>query len=171
MEKKTDQNKKQLLTGFILIVTAFVCATGVFYVMVNTQMANSEEISALKMQLGLLGAEKAEIERLTLILEKKVGSSIDVEKIVKEADKIYADTEKRRREGHLWIDRKAETCIATLGALHGLTQGSRLTIYDGNDEIGFLRVEIPLDVISYVQPINKPFDQFKNDYYRVVFEE
>lgn len=171
MKTLSGQHKKNLFIGLILVSVAFVCVIGIFYFMINAQRVQFGEIAALNERVASLDSERDVLERLTGDLEQKVGSSIALEKILKEADKVYGDTEKDRREGHLWIDHASATFVVTLGALNGLMPGSHLTVYDGASKIGSVIVETPLDVISSVQPVDKTLAQFTNDYYRVVFEE
>lgn len=171
MKKLSGQPKKILFIGIIFVIAAFICTIGILYFLVNTQKAKSEELGVLREQVVSLNAERDMMERLTTALEQEAGGSLDLGRLLEEADKVYDDTEKERREGHLWIDRSAGTCVVTLGALNGLVPGSRLSIYEGDKKIGVVVVKTLLDVISYVQPVGKPLVQFKNDYYRVVFEE
>ena len=57
----------------------------------------------------------------------------------------------------------------TLGAINGLSQGSILSVYDGNNKVGEVKVEVALDSISYVMP-DEPSAVLNNDYYEVRIE-
>lgn len=158
-----DLNKKNIFIGIVLIIGAFVCMLGVFYVTFDDQRAKEEEVKTLKEQLVLLNTEK----------EIGVNNpSLNLAKLIQEAKNIYGEEESARNEGFLWIDREGKTLVVTLGALNGLNVGSRLAIYDDkNKMVGFVRVETPLDIVSYVRPVNKSIGEFEQDYYRVVFQE
>jgi len=165
------QIRRSILIGLFLIITAFMGVIGVFYFLVDEQTKKTTEIGSLQEQINVLNTEKGLAERKASELEDEVGRYLDLDKLAGEAEKVYGAKEKDRKEGHLWIDRDARTMLATLGLLNGLSQGSRLTIFDGQTRVGYARVETPLDVISYVQPINMSLSQLESDYYRVVFEQ
>ena len=74
------------------------------------------------------------------------------------------------KEGYLWIDRKSDKYIITLGALNGLNAGSRVSIYDQTKKIGQLAVDQSYDVISYAHPVETDVHQLQEDYYRIVIE-
>jgi len=167
-----DQNKKDLFVGVVLIIIAFLCTIIIFYFIISTHKETVEEVGVLKEKVGILSTEKQLAKHKISKLKSEVGKSLYIDNILDKANKIYDEKEKARREGYLWIDRGADTYIATLGALHGVTSGSRLVVYDGDKEIGHVRVDTAMDVVSYVYPTNNDSaDQFPGDYYRVVFEE
>jgi hypothetical protein len=170
-QKTKSANKTQLFLGLLLILVAFLCVVAVFYFLMNAQTEKLGEISTLKEQISVLNIENGLSRQKASELEQKVGRSLNMQRILEEADKIYDPAEKKRKEGYLWIDRETNTFLVTLGALNGLNVGSRLTVYDKTEKMGFVRVETALDVISYVQPVNKTMNDFAQDYYRVVFEE
>ena len=68
-------------------------------------------------------------------------------------------------------DGKSSKIIVTLGVLHGLHQGSILSVYDVDKKIGTVIVDTTLDVISYVRPIEDEMTIYKNEYYKVLIEE
>ena len=96
--------------------------------------------------------------------------TIHLKSIVNEAEEVYGEEEKMRKEGLLWVDRKSSRFIVTLGALNGVNKGSYLTIYDGDKKVGQAKVESAFDVISYVSPLEKSLNLSTKDYYRVVVE-
>jgi len=162
--------KKTLIIGIACNAAAFVCIVAVFYFLLNSQQARDQEIQDLREKLLAVGTEKDLAAQKADDLEEKVGQSIYLEKLLQESNEVYGDEEKNRREGFLWIDRKNDTLLVTLGALNGLTAGMRLTVFDGDQQVGFVKVETPLDVISYVYPSDPQKDIFEKNYYRVVFE-
>ncbi|MCK5581695.1 MAG: hypothetical protein KAJ18_10545 [Candidatus Omnitrophica bacterium] len=166
-----SQKKKILFVGLVMIVFAFVCVVYVFYVMINTQRDKTEQIEILKEELAVLSSEMDVAQRKTEDLEKTAGKSLRLESLLAEANKVYSNKEKSRRDGYLWVDREESTWIVTLGAIHGLAQGSSLAVYDGNDKAGSVVVKTLLDVISYVQPDKRSANKFTKDNYRVVVEE
>ncbi len=171
-EKKIQkENKKILLKGLVFIMASFICIVGIFKFMIDLQREKSQEVEKLKEKLTQLNSERDIIERKVADLEQAVGTSIDLKKILFEAEKIYGSEEKSRKDGYLWVDRHSMNLIVTLGAIHGLSPGDLLSVYEGDNKIGLVRVEIPLDVISYVQPVNKSINQLEQDYYRVAIEQ
>lgn len=166
-----DQNKKKLMLGVGLVAISFVCILLSIYMIISIHREKVLENDLLKENLGVVETEKSLAERKVAELEKEVGTSLYLDKLLNQADKVYGENEAARKEGYLWIDRNEKLFVATLGALNGLTIGSRLAVYDGGERVGYVRVETPFDVISYVYPINMSMNQFASDYYRVVIEE
>ena len=166
---KGDQSKTGLLAGLILIGFAFLCVLAIFYVIVNGQQTQTVQMENLKTRVDSLtmARDQAKEELDTL---KKAPKTMSLQDILKQSEAQYGKDEKNRREGLLWIDRKASTYVITLGALNGLTPGSQLNVYQDNQRVGKLVVETPLDVISYVHPVGKSLKDFSQDYYRVVAE-
>jgi len=164
-------HKKNLLIGLGCLLAAFLCLVGVFYFLLNDQRARQETIQSLEEHLLAAQTEQDLAEKENMDLKDRVGSSIYLENLLAESAQRYGEDERSRREGILWVDHKAGTLLVTLGALNGVAAGSRLTVLDGDDEIGFVRVETPLDVISYVYPVNQSVDIFEKEYYRVVLAE
>ena len=101
---------------------------------------------------------------------KAESNSIDINKLVEHAKAVYGPEELNRKEGYLWIDRKANKFVVTLGALQGLSNGKTISIYDGDKKIGQVAVDESYDVISYGHPVDLTMDQFPGDYYRAVIE-
>ncbi len=163
-------NKKILLAGIASMTAAFICVVAVFYFSLEGQRAQDREIRALQEELLAATTERDLAEEEADFLEEKVGQTIYLEELLEGSKKFYGDEERKRQEGFLWIDRKNATMLVTLGALNGLGTGSRLTVWDGDDMAGHVRVEIPLDVISYVRPADPVKDVFEKDYYRVKIE-
>ena len=166
-----DPNKSKIFIGVALILGAFLCVLIVFYFLVNAHRQKLAEIDTMEEQLLALDTEKNAIQRRVDELKDQVGRSIALNKVIDEARNRYGSEEKDRKEGYLWIDHEASTAIVTLGVLNGLSAGKKLAVYDDtNNVIGHLIVETPMDVVSYVRPMGKSFDDFKGNYYRVVIE-
>jgi hypothetical protein len=165
-----DKNKTQMLTGLFLVIAAFICVTVAFYFVIDAQRESSARIQELKDKIDILETEKDLVSREVKTLQEAWGTSLSLQSVLLEASRQYGDLEKNRQEGSLWIDRKTASCVVTLGALNGLVPGSRLKIYDGREEVGKATVDVSLDIISYVTPVNKKLAQFSQDYYRVVIE-
>ena len=163
-------NKNKMLVGIFLVGMSFVCLTGVFYLMINSPKAKSAENSALQEQIALLKTEKEAGELKLAEVEKSSGKSVRLESVLRAANQSVDPKEKDRREGYLWVDRQGKSWIVTLGALNGVSVGSRLAVYDGENKIGKIKVQTLLDVISYVQPEDDSVKALKDDYYRVVLE-
>ncbi len=166
---KGNQSKTGLLAGLILIAFAFICVLAIFYVVVNGQQAQTAQMEELKARVDSLkiarDQTKEELETL-----KKAPKTMSLQDLLKQSEAQYGSSEKNRKEGFLWIDRKSSTYLITLGALNGLTPGSHLNIYLDKERVGNVVVETPLDVISYVHPVGKSLKDFSQDYYRVVVE-
>ncbi len=101
---------------------------------------------------------------------KKVEENISLKALVKEADSVYGDAEKSRKEGLLWVDRKTARIMVTLGAVHGLSRGSILSVYEGSTKIGQVKVDTAFDVISFVSLGDNSVDLSKHNYYKIVIE-
>ncbi len=166
---KIDPKKFKLLVGLGLIVLAFLGTCSIFYIMNNTNMRHEEKIKSLSDDVSQLNSEK-NITEIELENLKVQGDSIKVDKLVAQAQKEYDPKELNRKEGILWVDRQSQTFLVTLGALHGLKPGSSLTIYDNESKVGIVTVDTPLDVVSYVWPLEKDKDKFASNYYRAVIE-
>lgn len=74
------------------------------------------------------------------------------------------------REGFLWIDKESSQYMITLGKVHGLAAGARLTVYDGENEAGQVAVDRVLEAVSYVHPAETSMNLVPGNYYRVVME-
>jgi len=157
--------------GLSFILGAFVCILIVFYFLVNAHRQRLAEIDSLEEKVLVLDMEKNAIQHRVDELKDQAGRAIDLNRVVEESRDRYGDEEKDRKEGQLWIDHDAATSLVTLGVLNGLSAGKKLAVYDdANQIIGYVIVETPLDVISYVRPMGKSLDDFKGNYYRVVIE-
>jgi len=58
----------------------------------------------------------------------------------------------------------------TLGTVHGVLPGSYLAVYEKDNKVGQMVVDISLDVISYARPTNENLDLKNINYLRVVKE-
>lgn len=155
----------------IFVVLAFFCFAAVVYFMFHDQKEQSQEITSLRENMLAVNAERDVAESQVARLERKVGQAVYIDKLLQQSQKYHDPQEAQRKEGHLWVDRKNNVILATLGILNGANKGMRLAVYDGNTQVTYVRVESPLDVISYVYPINQTLDDFEKDYYRVILEE
>ena len=159
----------KFMMGLGLIVLAFFGVGIILYMMSQATLQQQEKIKTLDDQVAELETQKNIIE-LEVEHLKSEADSIKLSTLVNTANSIYDDKERARREGVLWIDRKNKTYVVTLGAIHGLTTGSTLNIYDGDKKIGTLRVDTPYDVISFTAPV-KPLDNVSDkNYFRVRIE-
>ena len=149
-----DAKKTYLLIGLACIVGAFLGVCAIFYMMTHESMQKEEKIRDLNDQLVTVNAEKEIVEAEVENLKTQV-DTIKIETIVAQSQKMYGQDENSRKEGLLWVDRKTKMYIVTLGALNGLKSGSSLTVYDGENKIGEATVDMPLDVISYVEASKK----------------
>jgi len=167
---KTDPNKRQMVLGLALIVFAFLCVLGLFYFLVDSQRMNLEKIGSLEGKMKNLELEKEKVHEELQEWKQAPPKPISVSDIVVEAEKMYGLGQQNQQNGFLWIDRQADTYIVTLGVLNGLKQGSFLTLYDGNKKVGKVVVQLPLDVISYVDFVNNDVESLAKDYYQVAIE-
>ncbi len=161
------KNKSKLIVGLGCIISAFCCIVAVFYFMGKTHMASQEKIAALEAKIAELTTGAAPSGTSSA----KTGSvPMKLDDLLTEAQKIHGVTEKDRTEGLLWIDRKSDSYIVTLGALNGLQKGSQLSVYDGTQKMEVVNVDQPFDIISYVNP-PKLSSNLNNHFYRVVVED
>lgn len=166
--ERKSYNKKELFFGIVFLIAAFACVFIIFYLVVRTNRRQFEENTALEDRLEVLNIERVAVEEQARELKAKIGTTVSLERLLDEAKKTQGSQEASRREGVLWIDRSSQVLYVTLGALQGLTAGDQLKIFEGDREVGVVRVETPMDVISYVRPINKTVEDFDRDYYRAV---
>lgn len=152
------------------MVAAFICVIAIFYFQVNAQRNDSAKIENLESQISDFKIINEQTSEEIKSLQNAPPKPITLEDILKESNKIYGKDERTRKEGFLWIDQKASTFIVTLGALNGLKPGSRLVVYDDGKKVGQVVVKTPLDVTSYVQPVNKFSSDPNQNYFRVVAE-
>ena len=162
-----DKNKTVLLAGLTLIIASFLCAAGILYVIGQKNQADAQKIASLQVQLANIMLEKGQknLKRPDSVLTER--EPVNLEDFLAKAESIYGPQELQRRDGILWIDRKTSQCMINLGVANGLTEGSRLQIYDGDKNLGEVAVEKPLDIISYVKPVDKTLEEFTGNYYRV----
>lgn len=97
-------------------------------------------------------------------------NSVRLDVLVREASLIYGKNEPQRRSGYLWIDRKGDQMVVTLGALNQVLPGHQLNVYDVNGLVGQVEVLTAFDVISYVRLLDNDSDRLTEDYYIVVRE-
>ncbi|MFA5259834.1 MAG: hypothetical protein WC450_01240 [Candidatus Omnitrophota bacterium] len=174
-QKKPSSPKKQTTRvqfklGLFLILLAFL-GFGVVVVLIFGKLkVRDEELSLLKAQVSLAEETKAEVEETNTALLNALGSEVSVSRVIQEADKVYDEKVKTAKDGYLWVDRSSQTWVVTLGALNGLSEGSRLSVFDGNEKIDTVKVAVAMDVISYVVPTERLKNQYNADYFRVVKE-
>ena len=161
-----EKNLKKVGVGLILIALAVVSLVGVFYFLeVKPELAKRDQSKSQKLE-----ASKQKLQERATAIQKTQAGDIDLNALVKQAEAMYGPEEKNRKEGVLWVDRSTSQFVVTLGALNGLLPGKYLTVYDGPTRIGQVAVDTPLDVISYVHPLETSTDFSQGDYYRVVME-
>jgi len=164
---KKVYNKQELILGAGCVIAAVVVIFVLVYFMARENIRTNSEYSRLQEEMLAMNTERLALAVQTNQLEEQIGQSVSLEKLLQEADSAYGPEEKNRREGYLWIDREAGTLFVTLGALHGLVPGDKLTIVDGDQAIGEVRVETPMDVVSYVRFTIKKTEDFPKDSYKV----
>ncbi len=167
-EPAKNPNTNTLFWGLGLMVTAFAGVCVIFYFLNNSARDQEEKIKELIENVAHLRDEKNILEMEIQNL-KAQGDSIKFDKLLTQAQGVYGQAEKNRKEGILWIDKGKKVWVVTLGALNGVARGSSIAIYDGDKKIGSVTVTMPLDVISYVQP--QQLDQkFVHNHYHAVIE-
>ena len=156
--------------GLFFILLAFL-GVGVVVVLIFGKLkARDEELALLKAQVSLAEETQSEMEETNTALLDALGREVSVSRVIQEADKVYDENVKAAKDGYLWVDRSSKTWVVTLGALNGLAQGSRLSVFDGNEKVDTVEVAIAMDVISYVVPTDRLKNQYDTDYFRVVKE-
>lgn len=166
----TPDGKRQIVTGLIFISASFLGAVFLLYLTVNAQSAKEAQLRDMKQDLVLTRTEKDLANTKAQQLEAEVGRVIDLDKVVSASKEIHGADEANRKQGSLWINRKTQSCMVTLGALNGVTKGSRLDVFDGEEKIGKVNIISALDVVSYAEPVDKELKEFKKDYYAVKAE-
>lgn len=159
--------RKQVISGLIFISASFVGAVILLYLTVNAQSAKEIELQDLSAKFLLVNTEKEMADSQVQSLQAQAGRFLDRAKVMNVAESIYGERESGRREGSFWIDRKSGRCMITLGVLNGVDQGSRLGIYDGDNKIATVNVISALDVVAFVEPVDKTIKDLKRDYYQV----
>ncbi|MCK5633230.1 hypothetical protein KAH94_05740 [bacterium] len=189
----SKKNIKKIFIGIVLILLALFCAITAFYFLeVKPKLAlrrhsKVTDVTVLKKssQEGVLKIleeteenffknTKEKVFKKKPVLKKSKDKTtqegvINLNALVRESKAVYSESEKNRKEGILWVDRKTQKLVVTLGAVHGLALESHLTVYDGNFELGQVKVDVLFDVISYVQPEDF-LDLSERDYYRIISE-
>ncbi|HPB67371.1 MAG TPA: hypothetical protein PLT76_03595 [Candidatus Omnitrophota bacterium] len=173
-QKKTGSSSHptgvQFKLGIFFIFLSFLGMAVVIVLIFGKLKVRDEEVSLLKAQVSLAEETKAEAEETNIKLLDALGSEVSVSRVVREADKVYDEKVKDAKDGYLWVDRTAPNWVVTLGALNGLSEGSRLSVFDGNEKIDTVKVMMAMDVISYVVPTERLKNQYNADYFRVVKE-
>jgi len=164
-------SKTRIFVGLILIIAAFICVVVIFYFIGQANKQRDEVIAGLQVQLVNLISEKADSSLTASEAQEVKRDPVTVQDLVDKTSILYDEKERSRREGILWIDRRTAKCIITLGAVNGLSVGSKLTVMKETEKVDVVTVDTPFDVISYVTPQSKRVAQFDNDYYRVVVGE
>ena len=166
---------RKIVFGVIFVLLAISSLAAVYYFLeikpklAAAKQAETPSSSSLTAVAELNPTQKDAVqpsESLPTMAER----AISLDTLVQKASNKYGPEEKDRKEGFLWIDRKSSRMIVTLGALNGVLPGKYLSVYEGDQKIGQVKVETPFDVISYVKPLDGSLERFENDYYRVVIE-
>ncbi len=165
-----EKNKTLLGIGLILIVVAFLCALFGLYLLGNASLKKENKIASLQAQLVNLISEKSRNVLSEKDAQRVQRGPINEEDLIEKAEAVYGPQELERKEGILWIDRKARTLLVTLGVVNGLKKGDILGVYENDNRIGEVIVDKPYDIISYVRPNKMSLNDFKKSYYRVVNE-
>ncbi len=150
---------RNIVIGIVLIVLAVICGLASFYLLeVKPELQRREETQLTQPEVPqpISPSERTE--------------SISLQTVLKESQAIYPPQEKNKSEGLLWVDKKSDKLIVTLGAINGLSEGSVLSIYDGPQRIGEAKVKTVLDTISYVEPQEQLKTLLQGDYYQVKIE-
>ncbi len=166
-------NSNKISVIALLLVVVGIAALGFLFSKMNSspktgQVADTE-IARMKEQLARLEQENTDMRNKVAKNEKAVLGPVKLDSLVQKSESIYGEAEKDRHTGYLWIDRKSENFVVTLGALNGLHKGSRLNVYENDKIIDSVTVDLPFDIVSFVRPGNS-IDQFSKDYYRVAAE-
>ncbi len=163
------QDKKKILIGLFLVVTAFICVVVIVFAMTRIHLSKDSRISDLQEKINILNDQRVEMETEVKDLRSTVDASPSLDRVVKAAKEAYGAEESGRKEGILWVDRHQRNLVVTLGLLNGVKPGARLKVYDKGEEFGSVTVSQAFDVISYVDS-SKMIPDYSKDYYRVVAE-
>lgn len=170
LSNKAAQAKTASRIGLTLISISFVCTLVIFSLLLSEQRRQEKDYTALKEKAAAVDLERKTATEAVATLEDRMGRSLSLEKLLTDSREEYGNDEAARRQGILWVDRAGGVLYVTLGAVQGLTPGMTLRVYDDQTYYADVRVDTPMDVISYVRPIGKRVDEFVKDYYRVVIE-
>jgi len=169
LPSKDKPAQMKFMIGLGLTIMSFLGVCVIIYAMHQTTLAQEGKINELDEEVAAIKSEKNVVE-IELEQFKAEADSIKLSKIVEVANTVYDEKERSRRVGVLWVDRKNKTYVVTLGAIHGLTVGSALSVYEGDKKIGMVSVDILYDVISFTIPV-KPWDDLSSkSYFRAVIE-
>ncbi len=166
-----DKIKIKLIIGFSLVAVAFICVAAILFFLGGVNQENQEKAAALEVRLANSIAEKADANLNEEDAMRVKRTPVKLEDFLARAESIYGKQEMNRKEGVFWVDRKSSSMMVNLGAVNGLRPGSALGVYEGESKIADVTVVSTLDLISYVNPVEKKLDDFKNNYYRVVINK
>jgi len=175
--------KKILIGIFFIGLSLFCIATGFYYMNFKPGLASRDVTSSpvpkqnekkdapikedLTQDAGIASEASQPAQEGSTTDKEEV---ISLDSLIEAATTAYGEEERAKKEGYLWIDKKSAKYIITLGGINGLKVGTSLGLYDGQDKIGQVKVEMPFDVISYVQLVDVTQDTLQKDYYRVLIE-
>ena len=162
-----DKNKFKLMVGLALIFISFLCVVVIVYFMGQANKTNTEKIAYLQVQLTNLIAEKAVGQLKAVDASRVKREPVTLENVLGKSENGANPQELDRKEGILWIDRQTSKFTITLGRANGLSEGSPVTIFDGDKKIDDVIVQNTFDIISYVKPQEKKIGDFEKNYYRV----
>lgn len=115
------------------------------------------------------------VERKKVMEEKEEADEVSEEAPVEEPEEPADEVKKEQsqelslREGLMWVDRKESKLIVTLGHEHGVTIGDHMAVFQNGKEIGTVRVDETLDMVSYVSPGQEKSFALTEDYYQVKY--
>lgn len=159
--------RKQIISGLIFVSVSFVGAVFLLYLTVNAQSAKEIELQDLTDEYFLINTQKDVAVSQVQTLQSQAGRFLNRDKVIDAAQSVHGEDESNRTDGSFWIDRKSGRCMVTLGVLNGVDKGSRLSVYEGENKIATVNVVSALDVVSFVEPVDKKVMDFKRDYYQV----
>ena len=163
-------NRIQFQLGIFFVLIAFLGFVVVVILIFGKLVLRDEELALLQARVMLAEETREDAEKTTAALREALGRDVSVSRVIRAADQIYDDKAKSARDGYLWIDRSSQTWVVTLGALNGLSPGSRLAVFDGAEKIDTVEVDLAMDVIAYVLPTDRLKNQYDTDYFRVAQE-
>ncbi len=136
-----------------------------YYLEVKPELAKRKQI-----QLKKLKAKEAKVQKRISENQRGEKNTLNSKENRIPIPLKVSKEERHRKEGVLWIDQQASQYIITLGAVNEISLGDYLTIFDGKQKIGQVKVIELFDTISYVQPLEKKKKSMKKKYYRVIVE-
>src|SRR5262245_14167455 len=111
-----ENNKTKLIVGIVLVVVAFGCLGYLFYVLNTSNQENSRKIAELQVRLTDSITEKAATQMSASDVKRATGTPVLLEDLVKKAEEVYGEDEKKQKEGFLWVDKESNSFMVTLGA-------------------------------------------------------